>query len=240
MAQKQSKELSNEILVQKGANLSRNERQGNDVAQPLLPILVLHLDEERREVRSQVKRSEGGDLLVCLRLHRLLIPRALRVRKKTKKPRDSILYRTKISLNGTSRLSLHLMQTQFEKCILEKSIHDAICEVHPVPNNLKQVKKIDEFLRNLLKGENKNNSLAIDEILGKIQKKMLSVMAPLSKVWLQLENAKKSDTSPLSLDEIPSLLDQTICLIGQTIRFRPIEGETFYRACALLRSQKTC
>ena len=76
------------------------------------------------------------------------------------------------------------MQTQFEKCILEKSIHDAICEVHPVPNNLKQVKKIDEFLRNLLKGENKNNSLAIDEILGKIQKKMLSVMAPLSKVWL--------------------------------------------------------
>ena len=40
----------------------------------LLPNLVLHLDEERREVRNQVKRSEGGDLLVRLRLHRLLIP----------------------------------------------------------------------------------------------------------------------------------------------------------------------
>ena len=38
MAQKYHKELSNEILVQKGANLSRNERQGNDVAHPL-PIL---------------------------------------------------------------------------------------------------------------------------------------------------------------------------------------------------------
>ena len=98
-------------LVQKGANLSRNERQVNDVAHPLLPNLVLHLDEERREVRSQVKRSEGGDLLVRLRLHHLLIPRALRVRKKTKKPRGSILYRMKINLNGTSRLSLHLMQT---------------------------------------------------------------------------------------------------------------------------------
>ena len=100
-----------EILVQKGANLSRNERQVNDVAHPLLPNLVLHLDEEKREVRSQVKRSEGRDLLVRLRLHRLLIPRALRVRKKTKKPRGSILYRMKINLNGTSRLSLHLMQT---------------------------------------------------------------------------------------------------------------------------------
>ena len=111
MAQKQSKELSNEILVQKVANLSRKKRQGNGVTRPLLPNLVLHLGEERREVRSQVKRSEGGDLLVCLRLHRHLIPRALRVRKKTKKPRGSILYQMKINLNGTSRLSLHLMQT---------------------------------------------------------------------------------------------------------------------------------
>ena len=74
MAQKKSKELSNEILVQQGANLSRNKRQGNDVADRLLSNLIPHLDEEIGEVRSQVKRSEGGDLLVCLRLHRLLIP----------------------------------------------------------------------------------------------------------------------------------------------------------------------
>ena len=74
MAQKKSKELSNEILVQQGANLSRNERRRNNVGHPLLPNLVLHLEEERREVRSRVKRSEGGDLLVRLRLHCLLIP----------------------------------------------------------------------------------------------------------------------------------------------------------------------
>ena len=92
MAQKYSKELSNKILVQKGVNLSRNESQGNDVAHLLLPNLVLHLDEERREIRSQVNKSEGEDLLVPLRLHPLLIPLALRVRKKTKKPRGSTLY----------------------------------------------------------------------------------------------------------------------------------------------------
>ena len=95
----------------KGANLSRKERQGNDVAHPLLPNLVLHLDEDRRKVRSKVKRSEGKDLLVRLRLHLLLISQALRVTGKTKKPRGSILYWMKINLNGTSRLSLHLMQT---------------------------------------------------------------------------------------------------------------------------------
>ena len=106
--------------------------------------------------------------------------------------------------------------TQFEKYIPEKSIHNAICEVHPMTNNLNQVKKMDEFLRDLLKEKNKNNSLAINEILGKIQKRTLSVMGPLSKVWLKLENAKKSDAPPLSLDEILSLLEQTICLLGQT------------------------
>ena len=53
MAQEDSKELSNKILVQKGANLSRNERQGNNVAHLHLPNLVLHLDEERREVKRQ-------------------------------------------------------------------------------------------------------------------------------------------------------------------------------------------
>ena len=107
-------------------------------------------------------------------------------------------------------------KTQFEKYIPEKSIHDAICELHPVRNNLNQVKKMDEFLRHLLKEKNKNNPLAVDEILGKIQKRTLSVMGPLSKVWLKLENAKKSDAPPLSLDEIRSLLEQTIYLLGQT------------------------
>ena len=82
--------------------------------------------------------------------------------------------------------------TQFEKYIPEKSLHDAICEVHPVPNNLNQVKKMDEFLKDLLKEKNKNNSLAIDEILRKIQKRTLSVMGSLFKVWLKLENDKIS------------------------------------------------
>ena len=36
--------------------------------------------------------------------------------------------------------------TQFKKYIPERSIHDAICEVHPVSNNLNQVKKMDELL----------------------------------------------------------------------------------------------
>ena len=94
--------------------------------------------------------------------------------------------------------------TQFEKYILEKSLCDA------------SVKKIDEVLKDLVVEKNKNNSLAIDEILGKIQKGALSVMIPLSKVRLKLEDAKMSNAPPLSLDEILSLVEQTICLLDQT------------------------
>ena len=49
-----------------------------------------------------------------------------------------------------------------------------------------------------------------------MQKRTFSVVGPLSKVWLKLENPKKSDAPPLSLDQILSLLEQTICLLGQT------------------------
>ena len=59
-------------------------------------------------------------------------------------------------------------------------------------------------------------TLVIDEILGKIQKRGLSMMGPLSKVWLKLENAMKFDAFPLSIDEIRSLVEQTIRLLGQT------------------------
>ena len=110
-----------------------------------------------------------------------------------------------------------LVKPQFEKYIPEKSIHDAVGKVYLVPNNLNQVKKMDGFLKELLKEKNINNSLAIDEILEKKLKRTLSVMGPLSKVWLKLENVKKSDAPPLSLDEILSLPEQTICLLGQAI-----------------------
>ena len=59
---------------------------------------------------------------------------------------------------------------------------------------------MDEFLKDLLNEKIKNNFLAIHEILRKIQKRTLSVMGPLSKEWLSLENPKKSDSPPLSLD----------------------------------------
>ena len=74
--------------------------------------------------------------------------------------------------------------TEFEKYIPEKSHQNLICELNQVSNNLNQFKKMYEFLKDLLKEKNENNSLAMDEILGKIHKRAFSMMAPLFKVWL--------------------------------------------------------
>ena len=37
------------------------------------------------------------------------------------------------------------------RCNQDASLYGAICEVHPVPNNLNQVKKMYEFLKDLLR-----------------------------------------------------------------------------------------
>ena len=75
--------IQRDYRPKRGESVARNEKQGDDVGHPLLHNLALHLDQERREVLSKVKRSKGEYLLV--HLHRLLISQALRVRKKTKR-----------------------------------------------------------------------------------------------------------------------------------------------------------
>ena len=52
---KKSQELSNEILIQKGENLTRNERQGNNVAYFLLYNLVFHQDDKKKKIKKQSK-----------------------------------------------------------------------------------------------------------------------------------------------------------------------------------------
>ena len=95
----------------------------------------------------------------------------------------------------------------------DASLYGAICEVHPVPNNLNQVKKMYEFLKDLLR---EKQLLSYWWDFAKNTEKDSLRGGSLSKVWLKLENTKNSDSPPLSLDEIVSLVEQTICLRGQT------------------------
>ena len=73
--------------------------------------------------KSNLTRNErpGKDPQVCLPLHNLVIPRALRVTKKAKKPKGFILRQMRIDLNGTFQSELaSYASTQFEKYIPKK------------------------------------------------------------------------------------------------------------------------
>ena len=56
---KKEQNLTSEILVQKGTNLIRNERQGNKVGNLFLPNLVLH--PRRRKKRSKKQSKANRD-----------------------------------------------------------------------------------------------------------------------------------------------------------------------------------
>ena len=99
---KKSKKLFSEILIQQEKNLTRKTRKWRHTS--FFHNLVLHLEEENRKIRSKGKRSEWEDSQIHLRLHHLLIHRALRV------GRGSILQKMKINLNETFHLTLHFMQ----------------------------------------------------------------------------------------------------------------------------------
>ena len=85
---------------------------------------------------------------------------------------------------------------------------------------------MDEFLKDLLKEKSKNNSLAIEEILRKIQKRTLPVMVPLFKVRLKLENAKKTDLPPSSLDKVLSFFE-FVYLVKKVARFYTSDSRKF-------------
>ena len=78
----------------------------------------------------------------------------------------------------------------FEEYIPEDSLKEAILFPSPVPDNLDNVKKLDDFLRDILEEKRKINEKNIESVLEKLQRKTVDVMGPLSKLWNILEGAK--------------------------------------------------
>ena len=77
-----------------------------------------------------------------------------------------------------------------EKYVPEDSLKEAILCQNPVPDNLDNVKKLDNFLRGIFKEKRKTNEQNIENVLEKLQRKTVDVMGPLSELWNILEGAK--------------------------------------------------
>ena len=66
---------------------------------------------------------------------------------------------------------------------------EAILMQSPVPENMATIKKLDDFLEDLLKEKEKTNEQNPDSVFKKLQIKR-DVMGPLAKLWKILENSK--------------------------------------------------
>ena len=61
-----------------------------------------------------------------------------------------------------------------------------------MPDNLEQVKKLDNFVCDILKGKHKQKDLDMDSTFEKLQSKDACVMGPLSKLWVLVEETRRS------------------------------------------------
>lgn len=109
---------------------------------------------------------------------------------------------------------------QFEIFIPDKELKEAVLMLNPVPDNIDPTKKLDDFVRSILKEKRKTGTEVInqDNVLEKVQTKIRGIMGPLSRVWKIVEEARESSDRKvtISLDELQSFVEQTVIMVGQS------------------------
>ena len=109
--------------------------------------------------------------------------------------------------------------THFETYVKEADLKQQILTKYLVPDNLDQVKKLDDFVYDNLKNQRKKKDLNMDARFEKDQSKNACVMGPLLKSQMLVEEARRSKESqiPIDLDNIRAYIEKTVLLLGQKV-----------------------
>ena len=78
---------------------------------------------------------------------------------------------------------LEYVNEQFEKYIKEKDLKESIMWLHPIPSNMRKVKKLDMFLQELMKDARKKNQLDLETTF----EKLLFPICNNGPTWLNME-----------------------------------------------------
>ena len=101
----------------------------------------------------------------------------------------------------------------FEEFIPEGDLKEAILTQSPVPENIDTVKKLDDFLKDLLKEKKKTNEQNLENIFEKLQNKTRDVTGPLAKLWKIREDAKQTvEAVQISVNELLFYVEQIVLL----------------------------
>lgn len=121
--------------------------------------------------------------------------------------------------------------------IAEKDLKEGVLLDNPVPTNIDPVKKLDDFVRGIIKDSHHSKSshdlVEGDNVLEKIQSRVRDVMGPLSRLWSMIEKATKSEKQEvnLSIDDLQELVEQTVVMVGQCSN-----TITYHRRFAVLKN----
>ena len=103
--------------------------------------------------------------------------------------------------------------------VSEKDIRERILQNNPVPRNVKVCQRLDEYIKELLLENKKSSTLYHEKILKRIQEKIVSVLAPLTKLWSFMEEERElvspDDEASDGHQEIARLFELTILLVDQ-------------------------
>ena len=122
----------------------------------------------------------------------------------------------------------------------DKDIKELVKEDLPVPDNIRQVPVIDNFVTATWESQNKNYMGDKDGDLVRVQNRIRDVMGPLSRVWNSIENyraAEEGEEEEMDIDMIAGQLQKSIMLLGQATN-----SVTYQRRMQVLKSvydQKT-
>ena len=113
------------------------------------------------------------------------------------------------------------VNTHFETYVKEADLKQNILMENPIPDNLDQIKKLDDFDRDILKDKHRQKDLDIEVTFEKIQSNTACVMGPLSKLWMLVKEAPRSKEKqiPINLDNIRAYIEKTVLLLGQTSKY---------------------
>ena len=95
-----------------------------------------------------------------------------------------------------------LCKRQFGEIYPRKYVKEAILIKTPRPENLDPVKKLDDYLQELLNQKKRPQDIVIDNTLEKVQDKLLDIMGPLSKLLVMIEQVNSGSGSSSTVEMI--------------------------------------
>ena len=115
----------------------------------------------------------------------------------------------------------HFYNKNSRSFISEKDLEELVKEEFPVPDNIRGIPKMDDFITSMWESSNKGFMPDKDRDLERIHNRIRDVMGPLGSVWNAVETFRASldnnqeDPEPIDIDAIADGLQKSVMLLSQ-------------------------